>query len=268
MRNLKSFAAKILSRNPISSIILIIFKKRVSFNHLTIRIIAFLLKQRIPFHKITIDVSDKIILPITKSMLYYEIYEKYEVALIKKHLSATDNVIELGSSIGVMGSIISSIQTTGKYISVEANPSLINANHKNLSLNRKTEYVLINKAVDYFNKTVSFSTNENVLAGKLNRNEPSDSAITVETITLIEICNTYNIGNFTLVSDIEGAEITILLNDMGALNKCEKMIIELHDTEYYGKKYLIQDLVSLITANNFKTLDQVGNVYAFQKHVH
>src|SRR5471030_3191706 len=115
----KSFVAKVFARNPVSAIILLVFNKRLSFNHLTIRIISSLLRQRIPFHKINIDVSDKVILPITKSLLYYEVYEKNEVTFVKKYLSENDDVIELGSSIGVMGSIISSIQTSGKYISVE-----------------------------------------------------------------------------------------------------------------------------------------------------
>jgi FkbM family methyltransferase len=263
--NLKSFAAKIFARNPVSAIIFLVFKKRISFNHLTIRIISFLLNQRIPFHKITIDVSDKVISPLTKSLLYYEAYEKNEVAFVKKYLLENDDVIELGSSIGVIGSIISHIQTNGRYISVEADPGLINANRKNLSLNRNTDYVLINKAIDYFNKTVSFSSGKSTLAGKLNRDVLNGSTINVETITLNEICETFNLNNYTLVSDIEGAEITILLDDKSALSKCKKMIIELHDTEYNGKAYQIADMVGLITENNFDLLEQSGSVYVFQK---
>jgi FkbM family methyltransferase len=261
----KSFVAKAFARNPVSAIIFLVFNKRVSFNHLTIRIISILLRQRFPFHKITIDVSDKVILPLTKSLLYYEVYEKNEVNFVKKYLSESDDVIELGSSIGVMGSIISNIQTSGRYISVEADPSLINANRKNLSLNRKTDYVLINKAVDYFNKTVSFASSKSTLAGKVSHDEQDSMTITVETITLNEICNTYNLNNFTLVCDIEGAEITIILNDKLALGKCKKMIIELHNTEYNGKTYLIEDMVNLLIDESFKLLDQHGSVYVFQK---
>lgn len=263
---IKKLAAKIFSKNPVSSIIFLIFKKRVSFNHLTIRIISFLLNQRIPFHEITIDVSDKAIVPLTKSLLYYGIYEINEIALVKKHLKENNDVVELGSSIGVLGSIISHIQTSGRYISVEADPALINANLKNLALNRKTDYVLINKAVDYFNKTVSFTADKSSLSGKVQPNSSGNSTTIIETVTLNELCNTYNLDKFTLVCDIEGSEITVILNDKSALNKCEKIIIELHDTAYNNKTYQIQDMVNLIVYNNFKLLDQQGNVFVFQKN--
>jgi FkbM family methyltransferase len=263
--SLKSLISKIVAYNPVSRIVFSLTGKRISFNHLTIRTIALVLGQRIPFHNLTIDVADKAVTPLTKSLLYYGIYEQKEVDFIKKYLNENDDVIELGSSIGVTGSIISYTQTNGRYISVEADPSLIDANRKNIQLNRKTEYVLINKAIDYFNKTVSFSASKSTLTGKLNRSGSDDSTITVETITLNEICETYKFNNFTLVCDIEGAEVTILLNDKNAIQKCEKMIIELHDTEYNGKTYLIPDLVDLIVANNFKILDQNRSVFVFQK---
>ncbi|MGF7078018.1 FkbM family methyltransferase [Mucilaginibacter sp. UYCu711] len=264
--SLKSLISKILAHNPVSRIVFSLTGKRISFNHLTIRTIAFVLKQRIPFHHVIIDVADNMVTPLTKSLLYYGIYEQKEVDFIKKYLNENDDVIELGSSIGVTGSIISYIQTNGRYISVEADPSLIDANKKNIQLNRKTDYVLINKAIDYFSKTVSFSASKSTLTGQLNRSGSDDSTITVETITLNEICETYEFNNFTLICDIEGAEVTILLNDKNALEKCEKIIIELHDTEYNGKKYLIPDIVDLIIANNFKFLDQNKSVFAFQKN--
>jgi len=263
--SLKTVASKILANNPTSRIVFALTGKRISFNHLTIRFIAALLRQRIPFHNLTIDVSDKMVSPLTKSLIYYGIYEMDEIKFVKKYLVESEDVVELGSSIGVTGSIISSIQTTGKYISVEANPALINANRNNIALNRKTDYVLLNNAVDYSNKSISFSNGESSLSGRVDRNGSNASNVSVETITLNEICDTYNLDNFTLVSDIEGAEITILLNDKSALNKCGKMIIELHDTEYNGKIYLIQDMVSLIINYNFNVLDQSGSVFVFQK---
>src|ERR1700761_9001691 len=102
MSSLKAIGSKILARNPVNGLIFLLFKKRISFNHLTIRTIAFMLRQRIPFHGLTIDVMDKVIKPITKSLLYYGIYEKNEIELVTKYLIPEDDVIELGSSIGIM----------------------------------------------------------------------------------------------------------------------------------------------------------------------
>jgi FkbM family methyltransferase len=242
-----------------------VFVAKILANNITGNILSFLLNQRIPFHNLSIDVSDKAITPETKALIFFKIYEKAEITFVKKYLQEEEDVIELGSSIGVMGSIISLKQKNAKYISVEANPALINANKKNLSINRKAEYVLLNKAIDYSDKSVSFSVNKNNLTGKVSREASNEMTITVETVTLNELCDIYNLTGFTLVSDIEGAEIAILINDKVALKKCEKIIIELHDTEYNGKTYLVKDLVDLIINCDFKISDHHGAVYVFRK---
>lgn len=263
MNGLKTFIAKLIARNPVSFIMLRVFKKRVSFNHLTIRTIAFLLRQRISFRGCIIDVSDKTISPSIKSYLYYGIYEKNEIDLVTKYLSPTDTVIELGSSIGVMGCIISQIQSNGKYIAVEADPSLIEANKTNLALNRDTDYLLLNKAIGYTGETIAFAKSDNSLAGRVG--EAGNATVTVEAITLGSLCQKYDLKEFVLVCDIEGAEITILINDQRALENCSKMIIELHDTEYMETAYTRELMSEMIQRQNFKLLEQQGTTYAFQR---
>jgi len=252
--------AKLLSRNPLSSILKRLFGRRVSFNHLTIRTIAFMLRQRLPFRGLTIDVSDRSVTPSVKSYLYYGIYEKNEIDLVNKYLDPTDDVIELGSSIGVMGAIISQIQTTGKYISVEADPALIDANRKNLAINRKTDYMLLNKAVDYSAKTITFAKSADNLSGKV---DDHGDTVTVETITLNAISKQHGLKSFVLVCDIEGAEITIILNDAEALSKCAKIIVELHDTEHQGRAYTKADMIGLLQKQNFDLLEQQGTTCVF-----
>lgn len=233
-------------------------------NFITGRLIAFAFKQRIPFYDTVIDVADPLITNHAKASIFWRLYEKHEVRFAKKYLSPDEDIIELGSSIGVIGSIISQIQKSGRFISVEANPALIGANQKNLAINRKANYILINKAIDYFNKTVSFALDNSTLDGKITRGETHAPVITVDTITLNEICTDNNITRYTLISDIEGAEITFLLHDAEALNKCNKMIIELHDTEYNGKTYTVDDMVQLIIGHNFEITDQYSPVFVFQ----
>lgn len=99
--------------------------------------------------------------------------------------------------------------------------------------------------------------------GSINRGDVSFSGedVTVDTITLNEICITYNLTNYTLLSDIEGAEITFILNDPTALRKCSKMIIELHDTHYNGTLYTIDAIVGLLLKQGFSVIDQRGAVY-------
>jgi len=263
MRKARAILSKILANNPISRIVFLISGKRISFNHLTIRVIAFLLRQKIPFYNATIDVSDKMITPLTKSLLYYRIYEKKEVELVTAYLKSDDDVLELGSSIGVMGSIVSRIQTTGRYISVEADPALINVNRKNITLNRKSEFVLLNKALDYSGKKIAFIASDSTLSGKVAA--AGDSETHIDSITLKELCQTYDLNNFTLICDIEGAEISILLNDMSSITKCSKIVIELHDTEYNGRVYSVKDMVDLIVQNNFRIADRQEPAFVFER---
>jgi FkbM family methyltransferase len=220
----------------------------------------------IPFYGTKINVADPAVSGETKAALFWRIYEPAEIRFVKKYLQQDEDVIELGSSIGVMGCIVSKIQKKGMYISVEANSNLIDLNRKNVSYNRKADYVLLNKAVDYLKEEVSFSVNSNSLSGKVIENNTRGEILTVDTITLNEICDTYNLNKFTLVCDIEGAEIAILLNDENALKKCSKMIIELHNTEYEGKTYLAKDLCDLIISHNFTIVDHRGSVFVFTKN--
>jgi FkbM family methyltransferase len=256
----------ILAYNPLKQFVFRVTGKRISFNHLTIRIIAFFLRQRIPFYGSVIDVSSRTISPLTKSLLYYGLYEQNEVRLVKKYLREDDDVIELGASIGVIGSVLSRIQTTGRYVAVEADPTLADIIAKNLSINRTVAYTLVSKAIDYTKETVSFAAGGNTLAGKLiNDDNGKNAAITVDTITLDEICTGLNLAVFTLICDIEGAEIGLLLNDDKALANCEKMIIELHETQYDNRVYPIREMVELILAKKYEVLDNCGNVFVFAK---
>ena len=234
-------------------------------NNTTGGIISSAFKGRIPFHNTKIDVSDPNINNHTKASIFWHFYETDEVKYAQKYLTANEDFVELGSSIGVMGSIVSQIQKSGKYIAVEANPKLINAIKTNFSINRKANYTLLNKAVDYFNKTVSFSVNESNLVGQVDRTGSATSTVTVDAITLDEICIANNLTSYTLLSDIEGAEITFLLNDAAALSKCSKIIIELHDTEYNGNDYSVNDMVQLIIDHGFTIIDQRSPVFVFQK---
>ena len=226
--------------------------------------IAWILRQRLPFHNVKINVSDPSISNHTKASIFWRLYETDEVRYAQKYITPNEDVIELGASIGVMGSIVSQIQKSGQYIAVEANPRLVNVIETNIGYNRKISgFTLINKAIDYHNKTVSFRVNKSNIVGSINRGDVhfSGEDVTVDTITLNEICTTHNLTNYTLLSDIEGAEITFILSDPIALSKCSKMIIELHDTTYNGIHYTIDAIVDLLLKQGFSVIDQRGTVY-------
>ncbi|WP_232064737.1 hypothetical protein [Rhodocytophaga rosea] len=74
----------------------------------------------------------------------------------------------------------------------------------------------------------------------------------------------FDVSEFVLISDIEGAEIDYIMNDVQAFKNCRQLIVELHATEYQGKKYTINDLKKLIVDRlGFTYTDHLDDVYIF-----
>ena len=87
----------------------------------------------------------------------------------------------------------------------------------------------------------------------------------VQTITLSKLINARNFTEYSLVCDIEGAEVDFLINDPEALYACREILIELHDTNHNGKNYSVNDLVNLILQQGFKRIHNEGPVFLFRK---
>ena len=65
---------------------------------------------------------------------------------------------------------------------------------------------------------------------------------------------------YTLVCDIEGAEVALLKEDKKALKNCVQLFIELHETTYNGRFYSYEDLINLLIMNGFIFRSRDGNV--------
>ncbi|RZL12441.1 MAG: FkbM family methyltransferase [Pedobacter sp.] len=232
-------------------------------NDLTGNIISFLLNNKLPFYGASIDVSSKQISGRNKASIFWRFYESAEICFVKKYIDPDDDIIEVGSSIGVVASVISSIQKNGKLICVEANTKLLPVIRQNLAINRKGPYELINKAIAYNTNSVYFNTGSDNLVGQISKSEQGNN---IQATTLNDIIELFNINSYSLICDIEGAEVGIIKLDMEALNKCNKMIIELHDSTYENELYLVSDLVELMIKNDFKILDSHGPVFVFQNN--
>ena len=75
------------------------------------------------------------------------------------------------------------------------------------------------------------------------------------------ILNDINIENninqlYTLISDIEVAEAEVFFEDKQSLINCERIIVEVENTEKYSKN---------IQISKIKNLECYGNVFVFQK---
>jgi len=198
----------------------------------------------------------------TKASIFWGLYEKAEIHFVRKYLNPDCDVIELGSSIGIVSShIITKLNNNRKIICVEGNPYLIDILKKNIQHNSNQKAFFIeNKIIDYRLSTSSYinisknNTDSNITSSSKNQTP-------VKNIKLSNLIEQYYIEHFTLVSDIEGAEALILKNDSSSLKNCKMIIIELHDSIIDGSITNTKQLGEMILMLNFQILDKRNNVW-------
>ena len=181
-----------------------------------------------------------------KSLLFFGFYERKEQQVIANYLLKDNTIIELGASIGVITSLLCSMTNKSVY-AVEANPLL----QKNLELTKQknnfSSLTIISSAISYTSSDcINFCIDDNNLGSKV-----ALIGEKVKTLTLHSLLNSYQIKDYVLIANIEGAELELFLleSDHDVIRNCKQIIIELHDAEYNGVKYLKTDIAKLIEQN-------------------
>jgi FkbM family methyltransferase len=233
-------------------------------NPLSGKLIKLLSSNTMERSGILFDLSSNMVNGTSIAQFYFNAYESAERRFLLKYLKDGLPVIELGSSIGVISSIIGK-KTGALKIYVEANPELIGMIGKNLLLNNISNYRIYNYAIGSEGvDQVYFLPGKTNLLGKIvSNNEPGSKSIGVKQLSTIKRENV--IGEFILVCDIEGAEIFILQQDRKALEECRQIIIEAHDTTYESTSYKCQDIKQMIRSEGFYLVDQYGPNLVFEK---
>jgi FkbM family methyltransferase len=230
--------------------------------------VSLLLRDRIRHHGCPIDTTSSCINPRTKATLFWGFYEGAETRFVQRYLRSDLDVIELGSSIGVISSHIArKLDSPRRLICVEANPALIEILKRNVQLNRPDlNLTIVNAAVSYDNHDafVPFALEDDTTASRLGGQ--TDEVIQVQTVTLESIIADHNIQRYSLVCDIEGAEAGFIMNGSDTLRLCQQLIIEFHRTPWHGVIMSVEELAQhLRNKHGFSTVDQYGPVYVFQR---
>ncbi|HYE53316.1 MAG TPA: FkbM family methyltransferase, partial [Chitinophagaceae bacterium] len=153
-----------------------------------------------------------------------------------------------------------------KMISVEANPYLLETAKENIRKHCRAHFEVLHAAIAYGVPEVSLSITTNNTAGQVGHHADARAEhCIVPAVSLRQIIAHHNVGKYILISDIEGSEIEMLVNDGAALQYCSAMIIELHETSYNGRAYSIDDLSNMITGLGFTKVYSEGPVYFFRK---
>lgn len=241
---------------------------KILCSHFVGMIIAFVFRNKVPsllIKGLKIDTSSPQIASNTKAQIFFGIYESAEYRFCKKYIPINANVIELGSSIGLISSFLSHNKSPKKIIAVEANPELKPVIASNFVLNFVTNYKIINKAIGLGkSENLWFSRGSDNTTGFISHKQ-SLGAIKVECTTLSDLIGEENFDNYVLICDIEGGEVDILQDTGNGLDRCDMMIIEIHRVEREGCEYSIDDIVDEIQGKGFKIIDRYGNTFVFSK---
>lgn len=229
------------------------------------RFISYLYKNQIPSRGMVFDTSSSYIAPTTTAALFWKTYESAEIRFIQEYLPEELDVLELGSSIGVLSCFIRKrLCKEARLICVEAHPDLTQHIPLNLKLNELLHNVyILNKAIDYEQaNSVYFSPGESCTTGKVTGTKlRPPGSISVRRVTLSSLISAFQIDNYVLVADIEGHEIQIIRRDKEALNNCQHLFIELHPTVYEGHRVSADDMLKeLVDTLGFDLRDRYGNV--------
>jgi hypothetical protein len=198
--------------------------------------------------------------PRAEAMLAFRLYESAEIRFIRKFFRGTQTAIELGGSLGVAGShLLTVMRIPGSLTCVEANGRLIPLLERTLRTHATgTEIVVLHAAVADSDQ-VFLRVGKDDLSSRL-----SVSGLCTRGLSLAAIVASTGYIDYHLLSDIEGAEASFIFGGAG-LERCSRMVIELHDTIYRGQPITTDDMLRELERQRFRLLDRYGNVCALAR---
>ena len=217
------------------------------------------------------EVPSRWVEPHKRARIHWGLYEKDESALVAKHLDPAIDTLELGCGIGVVSShICRKLTPDARYFGLEGNPELVEVATKNIgrfpsNVNRKVEHAVVVGSFEPGRKRKFFVTPGNFHVSSISEGSEKSIEVVVPELSLSELIKRNDVGDFQLVSDVEGAELEIIRDDPDSLARCQRMIIELHHCEDGSKKVSISDLAEMIQQLGFKQVVVQGDVFLFER---
>ena len=179
----------------------------------------------------------------------------------------------LGGSLGVVTSHLArQLGSSQRIVSVEANSDLLDSIRRNVRRNCSSAHLsVVHGAIFYSPDESKTPTSIHLQIGATN----TDSSITemsnnrsveVPVVTLTEILRNHEIGDYSLICDIEGAEIGMIEKEKVALARCQQLIIELHQTSWNGTMLSVEELCARLESDlHFRLRDCYGPVCVFER---
>lgn len=234
------------------------------------RVVGHLFRDGIPFRGCRIDTNSPLVTPEIKAMLFWRLYESGELRFISRYLRADLDVVELGASLGVVGSFIGRRLDAGRrLVCVEAHPHLVPIVERNVRNNASpgVRVTIVHGAVDYGQGSVDveFVLAESTLGSRAG--EGDGHRVKVPRVRLGELLDREQLsGEYALVCDIEGAERGVFEHETKALARCRQLIIELHDVRVGDRQVTVDGLLQLARERHgFRLRDRHGPVVVLER---
>lgn len=214
-------------------------------------------------HGININTRNEIVMPKIAAHLFFGSYESAEIRFIKKYLKGNNlPVLELGSSLGIVGSIASKY-TNRNVFGVEANKDLLKYSTKLINENHIKNYKIHNFAINISDEPVSFNFGTDNTLGKLSEDNLAN-CVTVQGLTFNKLLNLTGFSDkYILISDVEGAEIFYIFFEAN-LSNCKWIIVELHEMNFENTTYTVNDMEKEIIKKGFLKIERHGNCFVFK----
>lgn len=184
-------------------------------------------------------------------------YEAPERRLLRKFLPTDMPVIELGGSYGIVSNVIRRhISPDQLHVIIEANADLLPICAHNVFLAGSFETVeFMNVAIGYScDGYLQFEVSNSHHGNKISTSKIEDvptrmvKAMSLSDLTKKYVCK----SEYSLVCDIEGAELEMLRRDGGALKKCKCLILETHPSVFSEMGSSVEEVMDLIAAAGLK----------------
>lgn len=225
-------------------------------------------RNRLPHHGAVIHTDHPAVVPGAKARLVWGLYEKAETQFVQRYLPAGHDVVELGSSLGVVTAHIArKLEHGRRLICVEANPMLAAEISRNVATNAPGQQLeVVTAAIDYSGRReVPFRLAQMNVDSRVATACGADT-VAVEALALSTLLNRYNVGDYSLVMDIEGAEAEILLSDAAALERCQAIIAEFHEASGAFGSLTIEEMGQIVTSRlGFLQVARRGDIFAFTR---
>ena len=187
-------------------------------------------------------------------------YEQQEASLVERYVPDGSDVLELGGGIGFITAVTE--QTTddlGTHVVLEVNPDLLPM----LRQAKKTnELQVIVDPVAYSSNgdTVEFESKNTFTQSSIAESDMDGE--TVPAKSLESLIEEYNLDEFALIADIEGAEAGLLDEEFETMaSHCPVVILELH------RSSLGEDLTPYVERmrTEYTLLEDLDPVFAFRR---